>query len=88
MTLAAVRPSNDKWDIIGNVSYNDGYGAWNVIRLKKEVLREFPQLREKSARIRYKLVFYKNYREFSQELKQMEKNNEPLPILLYFYKTE
>jgi len=86
VTLAAIRPSDDPLDIMGNVSYSDGYGAWNTIRLKKDVLKEFPQLKEKTAKIRYKLLFYKNYEEFTQAVKKIQENKEPLPMLLYFYK--
>lgn len=86
MTFAALRPFTGKWDIIGNVSYNEGYGAWNTIRLKKDVLKEFPQLKEKSSRIRYKLVFYKTYEDFNKAIRNMRENNEPLPLLLYFYR--
>lgn len=86
MSLFALRPYNDKLDITGHVSYSDGYGAWNVIRLKKDLLREFPQLREKTAKILYKLVFYKSQDELKKALNDIEKNNEPLPILLYFFK--
>ncbi len=86
MSLAALRPYDDALDIMGSVSYSDNYGAWNTIRLKKEVLQEFPQLKEKLAKIRYKLVFYKAYAEFLAAVKKMQENNEPLPLLLYFYK--
>lgn len=86
MTLSALRPYDDTLDIMGNVAYDGNWGAWNTIRLKKEVLQEFPQLKEKTAKFRYKLLFYKNYEEFIEAVKKMRENNEPLPILLYFYK--
>lgn len=86
MTLAAIRPYDDVLDIMGHVAYDGNYGAWNTIRLKKEVLQEFPQLKEKTAKIRYKLLFYKDYDEFIAAVTKMKENNEPLPILLYFYK--
>jgi len=86
MTLAAIRPCDDPLDIMGNVSYSDNYGAWNIIRLKKDVLREFPQLKEKTAKVRYKLLFYKTYDELREAVRKMQENNEPLPMLLYFYK--
>lgn len=86
MSLAALRPYDDVLDIMGNVSYSEGYGAWNTIRLKKEVLNEFPQLKERTTKIRYKLLFYKDYEEFMEAVTKMKENNEPLPILLYFFK--
>ncbi len=86
VSLAALRPYDDVLDVTGHVSYSDSYGAWNTIRLKRDVLREFPQLKEKSAKIRYKLIFYKNYQEFVESVDKMQENNEPLPMLLYFYK--
>ena len=88
MTLAMLRPYNDKLDITGHVSYSEGYGAWNVIRLKKDLLNEFPQLREKTAKILYKLVFYKSHEELKQAIRRMDENKEAIPILLYFCKKE
>ncbi len=86
MTLAMLRPYNDKLDITGHVSYSEDYGAWNVIRLKKDLLNEFPQLKQKTAKILYKLVFYKSHEELKEAIKQMKDNDEPIPILLYFCK--
>jgi hypothetical protein len=86
MNPTAIRPYDDTLDVMGHVAYDGNYGAWNTIRLKKEVLQEFPQLKEKLAKIRYKLLFYKNHQEFIIAAKKMQENNEPLPILLFFYK--
>ncbi len=49
MSLAALRPYDDVLDIMGHVSYSEGYGAWNVIRLKKDVLKEFPAVERKDC---------------------------------------
>lgn len=85
MSSAALRP-DAVLDIMGQVSYSEGYGAWNTIRLTRDILKEYPQLKEKTAKIKYELLIYKNYEEFIEKVKKMQENNEPLPILLYFYK--
>lgn len=81
-----LRPKNDILDINGKVSYSESSQAWNTIRFKRALLREFPQLREKSSYFGYKLVFYKSYEELENAVKSMKESEHPLPILLFFYR--
>jgi len=37
-------------DIEGKLIYNEGFQAWNTIRLKKEIFSEFPELKEKRSK--------------------------------------
>ena len=60
--------------------------TWNLIKLRKEIVGRFPQLKEKRAKFSYKMTLHKDYDEFKREIKELEKNDEQIPILLVFYK--
>ena len=66
--------------------YNEGAGAWSIIRLKKEILHEYPQLKEKRGDFGYELAVYTTYKEIMAVLKGMEKESKPIPLLLRFYR--
>lgn len=72
-------------DIYGKVIYSEGDQAWNLIRLKKEILNEFHQLKEKSSKFSYKIKYFRIYEEFQEEVKKIKKG-EVLPMLVWFYK--
>ncbi len=81
--VVILSPSRQNIKINGKLHYNEGAQSWNLIRLKKEVLHEFPQLREKSASFGYTMIISKSKEGF-EELIQKEKDG--LPILLFFSK--
>ena len=81
--VVILSPSRQNIKINGKLHYNEGSQSWNLIRLKKEVLHEFPQLREKSASFGYTMIISKSKEGF-EELIQKEKDG--LPILLFFSK--
>lgn len=72
-------------DIEGNVAYAEGFQAWNLIRLKKEIIDEFPQLREKRSRFTYQMIFHRTYKELLKTIKKL-KNNDVMPMLMFLYK--
>lgn len=79
------------WNILnieGNLAYSDTFHAWNILRFKKEILTEFPQLREKKSQLFYALSFVKTYEDLITYLNKLKKENKPLPLLLWFYKIE
>lgn len=73
-------------DVEGKLAYNEGAQAWNTLRFKKEVLTEFPQLKEKRSKLFYGITFIKTYDDLINFIKKMQKENKPLPLLLWFYK--
>jgi len=74
-------------DINGKIIYSEGDQAWNLIRLKKEVLNEFYQLKEKRAKFSYHMVYYRNYEELEKAVKELKKKSEMvLPFLVFLYK--
>ena len=86
MVAQRIRPVNRIVDIKGKIAYGDSQQAWSIIRLKKEILDEFPQLKERNANFTYKMVFYREYDTFEKAMRKERKNKEVPPILLMLYK--
>lgn len=74
-------------DIDGKLIYNEGFQAWNTIRLKKEIFNEFPQLKEKRSKFSYNLKYFRTFEELLNAIKKM-KNEEVMPILMFLYKED
>ena len=72
-------------DIQGKIAYAEGFQAWNLIRLKKEIIDEFPQLREKRSSFLYRVVFHRTHEELLKEIKKL-RNYDVMPMLLLLYK--
>ena len=77
-------PRKEALKINGKLLYNEGDQSWNMIRLKKEVLYEFPQLKEKQSSFSYLMVIGKTQEEIKQVLSEV--NKEAVPVLLFFNK--
>lgn len=77
------------WELLnveGKLSYNDGSRAWSVLRFKKEIITEFPQLKERRSKLFYNVVLTRNYDALLSFIKNMKNENKPLPLLVQFYK--
>jgi len=74
-------------NISGKIIYSEGDQAWNLIRLKKEILGEFYQLKEKRSKFSYNMSYYRTYEELEKAIKDMKKS-QALPVLVYFYQDE
>ena len=70
----------------GKLSYNESNRAWGTIRLKSELINEFKQLREKRTKFNYRLILYRDYEDFEKTVKQIIKNKEVIPMLVWFEK--
>lgn len=71
----------------GKVAYSESFQAWNTIHLKKELFEEFPQLKEKRSKFSYKLIYYRDTKEFEELIKKVKKNEiGGTPLLLFLYK--
>lgn len=71
----------------GMVYYDDKAGAWGIIRLKADVVKEFYQLKEKRSKFSYQLVYYRTFEELENAIKEIKKTGD-LPVLLRFYREE
>ena len=72
-------------DIEGKIAYAESFQSWNIIRLKKEIIDEFPQLKEKRSSFSYKLVFCRDFKELLNKVKNL-KNDDVMPMLMWMYK--
>lgn len=70
----------------GRMYYKESSQAWCFLRLRKEIIDEFNQLREKYSKFSYDAVYYRTYEELEKALRESKKNGEPLPILMWLIK--
>ena len=67
--------------------YDEKSQAWGLIRLKSEIVREFPQLSEKRSKFSYELKYYRKIEEFEKLVKDLKKKKvEALPVLVWMFK--
>ena len=74
--------------ILGRVHYNESAQAWNIIRLKKQILEKFPQLKSKQGSFCYKMNMYENFKELEDDIKEMKKNGDVVPMVMMLAKGE
>jgi len=75
-------------EVNGNLYYDDKIGAWSILRLKAELVHTFRQLKEKTSKFNYKILFYRDYEGFEKEMKKIVKEKDVLPILMFFEKVD
>lgn len=69
-------------DISGKMAYGEGFQSWNLLRLKKEIVNEFPPLKEKRSKFVYRLMFHRTYDELLKSIKEL-KEEDVMPMLLW-----
>ena len=70
----------------GRVHYSESNQAWNTIKLKTEFLNEFQQLKEKRSQFSYEMIFGRTEEEMVEAIKQIIKDKNLMPILMFLYK--
>ena len=58
----------------GRIYYKESSQAWCFLRLRKEIIDEFNQLREKYSKFSYDAVYYRTYEELENALKRIKKS--------------
>jgi hypothetical protein len=86
MEVQILRPVEKAIDLQGKILYHQCDRAWSLVRIRKDILNKFPQLREKRARFSYKMILHQNYNELEKAIRKLKRNKETLPILLFLYK--
>ena len=86
MEPQALRPIVSELDLKGRISYSDANQAWNTIRFKKELIKEFPQLKEKRSVFSYRAIFYRSLERLEKAVKQLKTEKGAIPIILFMYK--
>jgi len=84
--LKSLKPADDVINLIGPILYSPGSRAWNTIRIKKDLMFKFPQLKEKRAKFFYKMILHKDYKELEKALRKMKRIGESVPILFFLYR--
>ena len=71
----------------GKIHYSESAQAWNILKFKKELFSEFPQLKEKRSKFSYEMVYHRDPREMEKEMKVLtKKSGQVMPILLFLHK--
>jgi len=83
-----LRPVKKPTNLRGRVYYDSPNGAWSIIRLRKEIVNDFSELKEKRSSFSYQMVFYQTPQELEKAIREMRKEDKPLPILLFLVKDE
>jgi len=76
-------------DTDGNLYYDERNRAFGIVRLKSDLVNEFPQLKEKQSKFSYKITYFRKIEELEKTIKELKKkNNEALPVLMWLFKNE
>jgi len=71
----------------GKITYSESAQAWNIIKLKKELFEEFPELKEKRSAFSYSLKFFRNEEELEKAYQKFKKGKDKaMPMILVLYK--
>ena len=83
-----LRPKTNTLEVYGRVSYHDKARAWNTIRFQKVILDKFPQLRNKTSAITFKLEFCESYDNTIKRIMQLRGKKGGVPLLLYLFQDD
>jgi len=72
----------------GKLFYSEGDQAWTKLRLKKEVLHEFPQLKNKRISFKYRMIIPRSPDKIEEFMEEFSKSSNMIPVLLFFSKSE
>jgi len=86
MEQQILRPRRNVLRMNGRLTYSEGIGAWNMVRFKKELINEFPQLKEKISKFGYDLAFYQDYKGLEKAIRKLKRKKEALPLLMWLVK--
>lgn len=86
METKVLQPRRTPLNMKGRISYRETDQAWNLIKLRREILNEFADLKEKRSKFLYQMIFYRTYAELEAYVKKIKKEGSALPILLFLEK--
>lgn len=81
-----LRPLRNSIQVKGKISYRDSTGCWSLIALGKQIIQEFPQLREKRSKFGFKMAFYYEHKDLEKAVRKIKRKGEALPLLLWLVK--
>ena len=83
-SIQIISPVKEVLKIKGKISYNEGDQAFTLLKLKKEVVNEYPHLKLKNSGMDfvYLMKLHRNYLDLKNELERLEKEDKPIPFIL------
>ncbi len=76
-------PVQETLKVRGKIFYHESAQAHSMIRLTKDVLSHYPQLREKSSSFSYVMIVPSSKEELNEQFKKMKENVDEIPIILF-----
>lgn len=83
MESKILQPGKKVINLTGKMFYRESIQAWNTLRLKKEIIAEFPALKEKRSSFSYQMIFYSEFDVLEKAIRKMKKDKLPPPILMF-----
>ena len=81
--IRIISPKHDTLDVSGEISYGESQKAWNLIRLKHDILKEFKVLKDRRKKFVYNMIMHRSYEDLEKAIKDMKKQGLAPPILLF-----
>jgi len=81
-----LRPDRDEIKAKGKMYYHPEDHAWNILRIKKEILNEFKPLKEKMSKFSYNMFFHSEWNNFELAIRRHRRKGLPPPIMMWFVK--
>jgi hypothetical protein len=69
----------------GVISYDTSCRARTMIRLKKEIVHEFEDLKNKDKLVNYKLEYHRDFNKLQERVSELNLKGDGLPFLLFIY---
>ena len=76
-------PTDKQKTITGKLAYNESVRAWNIIRLKKDILDYYTQLRQKNSTFSYEMQVSYHYDIIEKLIKKAKKEGRAPPLMLW-----
>ena len=80
--MNVLKPKRETLNIQGELSYSEGRRSWNVIRFKQDLLKEFPQLKERREKFGYILTMHRSVEDLKKAISKLNKKD-AIPILMH-----
>ncbi len=87
-TIKFLSPRSGSLKVRGKISYDESKRSWSIIRIKREIREEFPQLLQRREKFGYIMTFSRSFEDLKENIKNLEKKKEAVPMLLMFCKEE
>jgi len=75
-----LQPSQEVINVKGKLFYHESSQSHSIIKLTKEIISNYPQLKEKQGSFNYSMFVPKS----QEEMEKLIKDTNKVPILLFF----